>query len=107
MYIERRLQSNPQLHQHYSEFISENLSLGHMEEIPEDEILQSTSVCFYLPHHAVYKMDSSPTKIRVVFDGSAKNANPDIFSVSIRFRRHAYVMSGDIEKMEPTNSGFA
>ncbi|XP_076284778.1 uncharacterized protein LOC143211196 [Lasioglossum baleicum] len=69
---------------------------------------------FYLPHHAVFKPTSSTTKIRIVFDGSAKtNTNislndtlrigptlqDDIFSLLLRFRMHAYVITADIEKM--------
>ncbi|XP_017884602.1 uncharacterized protein LOC108627719 [Ceratina calcarata] len=69
---------------------------------------------FYLPHHAVEKPSSTTTKVRVVFDGSAKTSSnlslndvlmrgptiqDDLFSLLLRFRMYAYVMTGDIEKM--------
>ena len=112
--IERRFLSNPSLKEQYQMFMDEYLSLGHMEEVPAAEIYQSSHKSYYLPHHAVFKNDSSTTKVRVVFDGSAKtNHNTslndsllvgptiqrDIFSVCLRFRRHLYTISGDIEKM--------
>lgn len=69
---------------------------------------------FYLPHHAVIKETSLTTKVRVVFDGSAKSSTglslnetlmvgptiqDNIFTHLVRFRIHIFVISGDIEKM--------
>ncbi|XP_043263590.1 uncharacterized protein LOC122403871 [Colletes gigas] len=69
---------------------------------------------FYLPHHAVIKPTSTTTKIRIVFDGSARSSTglslndtllteptiqDDIFALLVRFRLHTYVLTGDIEKM--------
>ena len=69
---------------------------------------------FFLPHHAVTKESSATTKLRVVFDASAKTSNglslndiltvgptiqDDIVSHLLRFRTHKYVISADIEKM--------
>ncbi|XP_017796984.1 PREDICTED: uncharacterized protein LOC108578211 [Habropoda laboriosa] len=69
---------------------------------------------FYLPHHAVMKPTSTTTKVRVVFDGSAKSSSglslndalltgptiqDDLFTLLARFRTHAYVLTGDLEKM--------
>lgn len=69
---------------------------------------------FYLPHHCVVKDYFTTTKLRVVFDGSAKsstgysvndimmvgpNIQHDLFSILIRFRKHNYVLSADIAKM--------
>ncbi|XP_039311986.1 uncharacterized protein LOC120359240 [Solenopsis invicta] len=69
---------------------------------------------FYMPHHAVIKNTSNTTKVRVVFDASAKSDNgvslndvlmtgpsiqDKIISHLIRFRTYNYVITADIEKM--------
>ena len=62
----------PEVKQHYTDFINEYLTLGHMEVVPENEIEIKSSESFYLPHHFVTKADSTNTKFRVVFHASAK-----------------------------------
>lgn len=52
--------------------MEEYFALGHMEEIPDDEIHKPGT--YYLPHHAVLRSDGSK-KIRVVFNGSRKASN--------------------------------
>lgn len=69
---------------------------------------------FYMSHHAVIKESSNTTKVRVVFDASAKTSNgvslndtlmvgPTIqgklFSHLVRFRKYKFVITADIEKM--------
>ena len=44
-----------------------------MEVIPLDQI--DKEKCFYLSHHFFIKENSSITKLRVVFDASAKDSN--------------------------------
>lgn len=71
---------------------------------------------FYMPHHAVIKESSNTTKVRVVFDASAKTSNgvslndtlmvgPTIqgklFSHLVRFRKYKFVITADIEKIVP------
>lgn len=64
----------------------------------------------YLPHHPVLKSFSLTTKLRKVFDASAKTSsgvslndvltvNEDIFTILTRFRKHQFMITADIEKM--------
>lgn len=109
--IENKLNKNPQLKTDYVAFMREYRELGHMKvlESPDDNIAH-----YYIPHHAVIKDSSVTTKLRVVFDASAKTTNQnslndvllkgpviqdDLFSILIRFRLHKYVLSADIIKM--------
>ncbi|CAK9830531.1 hypothetical protein ANTRET_LOCUS7686 [Anthophora retusa] len=108
--LEHKLQLNSELKAQYTEFLSEYLKLGHMTQVKDDQ----NSVGFYLPHHAVVKESSSTTKVRVVFDASAKSSSglslnntlligptiqETLFSILTRFRQHAFVLIADIEKM--------
>ena len=92
--------------------MKEYLEMGHMQLAPVESNIPERS--FYLPHHAVFKTSSLTTKIRVVFDASAKTTTgislndilmrgpttqDDIFSILIRFRKYQYVITADIEKM--------
>ena len=70
-----RLSKNESLHTRHAAFIKEFLDLGHMEKIPESEVPIATSKSFYLPHHCVFKESSTTTKLRVVFDASAKTTS--------------------------------
>ena len=108
--IERKLRYNPDLQTQYNDVLREYITLGHMSKVNDEQKTPG----FYLPHHAVFKESSLTTKVRVVFDGSAKSSTgislndtlmvgptiqDDIFSLLVRFRTHNYVLTGDIEKM--------
>ena len=74
-YLERRLDAKRDLRKGYQAFIQEFKDMDHIEEVPQHEIERSPDKCYYLPHHCVFKEDSTTTKLRVVFDGSAKTTN--------------------------------
>ncbi|EDW36724.1 GL15655 [Drosophila persimilis] len=66
--LERKFVSNPALHEKYSAFMNESLSLDHMSLGPKEDRHKCK---YFLPHHCVIEEDSSTTKLRVVFDGCA------------------------------------
>ncbi|XP_065092336.1 uncharacterized protein LOC135713149 [Ochlerotatus camptorhynchus] len=73
---ERRLERDSNLRSQYSAFMKEYIELVHMKcvgEANDPRLDEGKTVC-YLPHHPVFKESSSTTKIRVVFDGSAKTS---------------------------------
>lgn len=109
--VERKLSKDDDLRQQYISFMQEYINLGHMEEIDEKSIV---SPHYFLPHHSVLKPDSSTTKLRVVFDASAKTSTnialndilhigptlqEDLFSILLRFRIPRFVFTADIQKM--------
>lgn len=110
--VERKLQQNELLRIEYVKFMDEYLRMNHMEEII-NELEVSPQAC-YLPHHSVTKESSLTTKVRVVFDASAKGTGghslndillrgptvqDDVFTILCRFRKHQYVIMADVEKM--------
>ncbi|XP_049287301.1 uncharacterized protein LOC125765857 [Anopheles funestus] len=111
--LERKLYKQPDLKEQYSQFIREYEELGHMREIVEAPNEDPGSV-FYLPHHCVLRPSSTTTKLRVVFDGSAKTSTGvsindvlmtgptvqnDLNAILLRFRGFRYVFTLDIPKM--------
>ncbi|GFW58402.1 DUF1758 domain-containing protein [Trichonephila clavipes] len=69
--LERKLHSNNQLKEQYTEFMEEYQNLGHMNPLASDV----KSPHYFLPHHGVINDNISTTKLRVVFDGSFKSTN--------------------------------
>ncbi|XP_033228966.1 uncharacterized protein LOC117180581 [Belonocnema kinseyi] len=108
--LERSLGRNPELKDKYITFMSEYSELDHMSEDQSASIYDG----YFLPHHAIIKQSSLTTKLRTVFDASAKTSNgnslndilmvgpniqEDLFSLLIRFRSHIFAITADIEKM--------
>ena len=111
---EKRLTRHPDLKAKYCEFIKEFEELGHLEDVPKEEVDNGHANHFYLPHHAVFKESSTTTKLRVVFDASAKTTTgvslndtllvgptiqDTIFYLIIRFRFHKIGFTADVAKM--------
>ncbi|XP_022824611.1 uncharacterized protein LOC111355114 [Spodoptera litura] len=110
--LERRLAKDPYLKQLYVSFMTEYIELGHMSEC--SHLNTTYSYSNYLPHHGVLNESKSTTKLRVVFDASARTASgksfndiqmvgsplqDDLLTILLRFRQHMIVVSADIEKM--------
>lgn len=106
-FLERKLINNPKLKSLYDQFMSEYISLGHMS-------VATSSGRYLIPHHAVYCPEVDDSKIRVVFDASARGSRGpslnqvllpgpklqlDIIDVLTRFRVHKYAFTTDICKM--------
>ncbi|XP_073814339.1 uncharacterized protein [Musca autumnalis] len=69
---EARLIRTPKFKEEYDEVLNEYITLGHMTKVTND----SNSVpCYYLPHHAVVRPESTTTKVRVVFNASSASSN--------------------------------
>ena len=97
--MERKRERHPELDKKYLEFMQDYQEQKHMIQILEEEIHPGHPVN-YLPRHAVFKDGSTTTKLRVVFDGSAKTSSGlslndvqrvgpvvqnDLFSIILRF----------------------
>lgn len=111
-WLEQMLEKNEGLKLQYHDFMKEYLSLGHMQEVSEDDDNQILEC--YLPHHPVIKESSTTTKVRVVFDGSARTSTgkslndsllvgpvvqDDIVTIVVRFRQFPVALVADAEKM--------
>lgn len=107
----RRLKRTPDLLEKYDEVIREQLRLGIIVPV-ERERNNNAHRIHYIPHHAVVRYNKSTTKIRVVYDASAKGTGPSlndclhvgpplhqkIFDLLLRFRMHLIAITADIEK---------
>lgn len=112
MNMERRFKKDGEFQQRYIGFMKEYEDLGHMEKVPKDEIQKSKT--YYLPHHGVLREESTTTKLRVVFDGSAQTSSGtslneqlligpslqhDIRDIFLRWRKHNICLVADIQRM--------
>ncbi|XP_055589816.1 uncharacterized protein LOC129741997 [Uranotaenia lowii] len=109
--LERRLQNNQDLYEEYRTFMNEYEHMGHMAPITADDFHK---VKYFIPHSCVVKPESTSTKLRVVFDASAKTSNgislndiqmvgptiqKELFDLLIEFRTHNKVLVADVAKM--------
>ena len=106
-----KLRRDPTLMREYDAVIRDQLDKGIIEIVEEPESGNLTNT-HYIPHHAVVRRDKQTTKLRIVFDASAKSTGPSlneclyagpplscrIFEILLRFRIHRIGLIGDIEK---------
>lgn len=106
--LEKRLAKDELLSESYNNFIAEYVALNHMKQCT----LPREPSCF-LPHHGVVRLDSTTTKLRVVFNASARtssghslnelmecgpNLQKDLQAIILRWRTYQFVYTADIEK---------
>uniref|UniRef100_A0A1X7UDI3 Reverse transcriptase domain-containing protein n=1 Tax=Amphimedon queenslandica TaxID=400682 RepID=A0A1X7UDI3_AMPQE len=107
----KRLRRNPELLREYNQFIKDQIDNG-IVEVVEDPTLVEGERVHYLPHHGVVRHDKRTTKLRIVYDASAKSNglslneclhvgpkfNQKIFEILVRFRVHRNGFIADVEK---------
>jgi hypothetical protein len=105
---EKNLMKNPTVGEEYQSTIEAYLKKGYLRKIDPAKELPGA---WYLPHFPIVRMDKSTTKVRIVFDFSAKHdgmslndvihAGPklqqDLFNVLMRFRRNPVAVACDIK----------
>ena len=105
----KKLKSDKELLKNYNDVFADQLKQDIIEEAPEDYKVRE---CHYLPHHAIFREDKNTSKIRIVFDASARSEGPRlndclymgpqltplIFDILHRFRAYPVALTSEIEK---------
>ena len=100
----------PSILQEYDNIIREQLKKGIVEAVTDSSA--TGGQVHYLPHHTVVRSDKTTTKLRIVYDASARTNGPSlndclytgpkfdqkILNILLRFRVHHVALTGDIEK---------
>ncbi len=113
MSLLKRLRQTSQLLTEYSTIIQDQLDKGIIELVSQPSLsLSNSDRVHYLPHHGVVRQDKSTSKLRIVYDASAKSTGPSlneclytgpkfgqsIFDIILRYRLQLVALAGDIEK---------
>ncbi|XP_065195843.1 uncharacterized protein LOC135827242 [Sycon ciliatum] len=107
----KRLFTQPDILRHYDQTIRDQHASGIIEEVPN---AVPTGPVHYLPHQCVQRQASTTTKLRIVYDASAKTNKdgnslndclhsgpsllPDLGGILVRFRLFPVGITSDIEK---------
>ena len=113
-----RLRHNTGLLREYDGIIRDQIAKGIVEIVknPSDGELGRIH---YLPHHPVIRQDKQTTRIRIVYDASARSNGPslndtlyvgpsfgqNIMDIMLRFRVYKVALTADIEKSVPDDKG--
>ncbi|XP_068689247.1 uncharacterized protein [Montipora foliosa] len=103
-----RLRKSPEVLREFDRVIKDQQSKGIVETVSSDD---ATHV-HYLPHREVVQSDKQTTKLRIVFDASAKKDGPSLnecvhagppltpllMDIMMRLHCHQIALIGDIEK---------
>ena len=105
-----RLRQDPAILKEYDRTIKDQLEKGIIETVQVGE--PTSDRVHYLPHHAVVRQEKTTTKLRVVYDASAKSDGPSlneclrkgprfnqlILGLLLRFRSYRIALTADVEK---------
>ena len=107
----RKHKKEPAMLEEYDSVITEQIKSGVIEKVSEKD--ESVTV-HYIQHLAVIRKEAKTTKLRVVYDASAKSnktsvslnecllkrpsLNPLLFHILLRFREKRTALVGDIEE---------
>jgi len=110
--LENRFKKSSELHSDYNNAMKDYLDSGHMSRVTVN--LGKEENAYYIPHQAVLRPESTTTKMRIVFDASAKTTTgfslndklfcgkklqQDLPAIILRFRLHPVVFTADIKQM--------
>ena len=110
-HLVRKLQTDKDLLREYDELIRNQVALEIVEEVPANSNPATWKV-HYIPHHPVIRRDKETTKVRIVYDASARKSGPSlndclhsgpslipkIMDILVRFRFHKVALVSDVEK---------
>ena len=118
--IHDRLNKTPEVLKEHDDITQQQLRSGIIEKLPEPEVETQNKDVHYLPYHAVIRQNRETTKLRIVYDGSAKSAGqerslddflpagpnniPQLVDVLARFRWNPIAISAGIEQGFMMNS---
>ena len=107
----KRLEQNPELFESYNQIIKDQLAINVIEKVPESE--SDNPKEFFMPHRPVIREDAESTKLRVVYDASAKSESGyslndclekgpslqnKLWDILIRTRFRPVILCADIQK---------
>ena len=108
--LKERLNGNRELLKHYDEIFQGQVQAGIKEEVHDKGECGNVT---YLPHREVVKDQSVTTKVRIIFDASARLKgqpclndilhkgpclNPELYNLLLQLRVYPIAITGDTEK---------
>ena len=106
----KRLKNDPELFKQYDDIIRKQEEEGIVENV--NNKIYNAGCVHYIPHREVIRPDKETSKVRIVYDASARVKNglslnecleagpsmlPKIFDVLVRFRCFLYAVTSDIK----------
>ena len=110
--LNSRLQGNPNLLEEYDSIIKDQEEKGIIERVTSSEDIE-VGKTHYLSHHPVIRQDKDTTKVRIVYNVSAKNSSgtslnsclypgpcllKTVAEILVRFPLYPIALTADIEK---------